>query len=413
MSVAARLKNLEKAASSTFTERISLAQIRSDLAKSGKKTLELYGADVLEWGHDNKALTEVLIESEKSGYGGHYAQHTNALAEFKKSAAEFQKRYRNVECTPDDIVPVPGIANGWNVIHFCLLDPGDEMLAIGPAHYFWGPSSYLHFYRAKPVSSASDEDNDWEPDIDDLRSKITNKTKAIVVDHPNNPTGAVYSEKAMKGIVDLAGEHGLPVISDEIYDLVLYDETKAPSAATFARDVPVVTMYSTSKFLMKPGWRLGYICLHDPKQKISGFRKTMGIVSASYGHGTSSLATVIMAAGVKAFEGPFEAGKNMVRKLQKSRDFTFKRVNEIDGVSCTKSRATMYAFPRVDTIGKKWKTEEEFVAHLVREEGLLFVPGSFFGDMGKGHFRTLFLPSVQILEDAYNRLESFLRRHSS
>ena len=408
MSVTQRLKNVQRPQSSSFASRFGLEELKQRHAKRGKRVFELYGADVLEWGHDNEHLSQVMLESEKAGYGGHYAQHTNVVKEFKNAVADFQKNVRKVDSAPEDIVPVAGIANGWSIIHFCLLDPGSEMLGIGPAHYFWGPSSYLGYYQAEAVCSKSD--GDWEPDLDDLRSKLNPRTKAIVLDHPNNPTGTIYSEKALKGIINIAGEHDIPVISDEIYDLVVFDGLEnVGSLASKAGDVPVITMYSTSKFLMKPGWRLGYMCFHDPEGKITEFKKTVDMVANTYGHGTASVSTLVMAAGVRAFKGPFGEGKKMMKKIQRSRDYTFKRLNEIEGLSCTKSRATMYAFPRVNEIGRKWKDDEEFVAEMMKREGVLFVPGSFFGDVGRGHFRTLLLPSVEILQLVYDRLENFMK----
>jgi alanine-synthesizing transaminase len=395
-----------------FKGRIGYNAILQELNTKGKRVIELYGANVADWGHINKTFTEFEIEAAKEKWGCTYASATNAMVQLRESIASFEKHMRRVDCSPQDIIPYPGIAGAWNTVHNALLDPGDEVVCPAPAHYFWGPASYMSFFGARAVSSGCDEKNDWQPNLEDLRGRINDKTKAIVLDHPTNPTGAIYSEKVLKGIVNLAGEFDLCILADEIYDLVLYDGLdSALSVASLARDVPVITMYSTSKFLMKPGWRLGYVNFHDPNGKMEEMRRVVNLLSETYGYGSRNLATLIMGAGIKAFKGPFDESKEMLKKLQQSREYTFKRLNEISGVSCNKAKATLYSFPRIDAIGKVWKTDEEFVLSLLREEAVFFVPGSFFGDAGFGHFRTLLMPEVRILEEAYNRLERFLAKH--
>jgi aspartate/methionine/tyrosine aminotransferase len=408
---ASKWKGITEYHVNTFKTRIGYATIISELKKKGRKVYELFGANIGDWDHVNKAFTDIEIQAAKEEWGRHYESGTNLMEELKNSMAYFEKHFRNVECLPQDIIPIPGIAGGWKIIHDALLEPGSEVVCIAPAHYFWGPASYLHFYGAKAIASKCDEKNEWQPDLEDLRAKINKKTVAIVLDHPNNPTGAIYKEKALKGICEIAGEFDLPIISDEIYDLVLYDGERTKSMASIADDVPVITMYSTSKFFMKPGWRIGYMNFHDPEGKLAELRRVVDLLARTYGHVGRCIPTLIMAIGSKAFKGPFAESTEMMKKLEQRRNFSFKRLNEIEGVSCYKAKATLYLFPKVEAIGRTWKTDDDFITSLLKEEGILFVPGYFFGDLGVGHFRTLLLPPMDVLEEVYNRLERFLVRH--
>jgi len=395
-----------------FLRHIGFEHIKEKFCKSGRKVYALHGADVLEWGHSNDALTQMLGEVSSEGWGGHYSETTDLIVQLKQSIAFFERAMRGIECSPEDIIPVPGVAGAWNILHYTLLDPGDEMLCIQPAHYFWGPASYLHHYSAKAVGALTNESEAWEPDTEDLRSKISTKTKAIVIVYPNNPTGAVYSNGALRRILDIAGEHDLLVIADEIYGLVSYDGLEVKSVAAKSPETPVVTMYSMSKFFMKPGWRLGFIHMCDPRGKLGEFRRVLETVASTYGYGIKALSTVMLAAGAKAFRGPYDASREFVKRLEARRDFTFKRLNEIEGIRCTKPKASLYAFPRIEAVGKGWDSEEQFLTELLNEEGVVFSPGSLFGPQGAGHFRTLILPEIEVLEEVYSRLERFMEKHS-
>lgn len=405
-----RLRGISQ--SPNFLRRVGFRAVKDRFEKAGRKAYALCGGNVLTWGHSNDALTQILTEIAASGWGGHYAGQTNFVQELKESIAYFEKDVRKIDCSPEDVIPVPGVGGGWHLLHYCLLDPGDEILCVHPAHYMWNPASYLSYYGAKAVTSRTHESDGWEPDLEDLRSKISSKTKAIVMVHPNNPTSAVHTDKVLENILAMAGEHELMVIADEIYMLINYDRREVRSLVSMASDIPVVTMYSTSKFFLKPGWRLGFIHIHDPKDKVKEFKTILKTVGNTYGHGTHLLSTVMLAAGARAFRGPYETERKFVAKLEPRRDYTFKRLNEIEGIKCTKPRAGLYAFPRVEGIGKKWVNDEEFLVSLLEEEGIVFLPGSFFGPQGFGHFRTLLLPDIEILEEVYSRLERFMKRHS-
>ncbi len=393
-----------------FLDRIGFDSIASKITKSGKKPVKVYGADVLDWGHKSDEITNVLAGIVKEGWGGHYLAHTSFMPELKKAFADFERESRDIDCEPQDIIPVSGIGPGWNLLHYALLEPNDEMLCVQPAHYFWNPATQLQLYGGRAVGANSFEEEDWRPDIEDLRRKVTRRTKAIVMVHPNNPTGTVYTEKTLRSVLDVAGENGLAVISDEIYDLITYDDVKSKSAAAISGDVPVITTYSTSKFFMNPGWRIGFLHIHDPAGKMKEYSTTLKRVSGTYGNSQNTIPTFLAAAAARVFRGPFSFKKPFLSKLRKSRDATYRWLNSIEGISCTKPQGSIYAFPRVDGIGSRWRSSEDFLTDFAKAEGVAFVPGSYFGSQGEGHFRTLLLPKVSVLDDVYERLETFMRK---
>lgn len=408
---------------SAFDAKIK--KVIADLERAGTKWYRIMGADVPLTGHRNYAATNTLIQVVKEGWD-YYPGETNCRYDFKEAVTIFQKRHRNVDYCPEDIIPVPGVASGWQLIHNVILESGDEIVALEPAHYMWGPVSYMYYLGAKIVQVPTIEENGWEPDYEKLRACVTQKTKAIVIDHPNNPTGHIYSAKARRAVVDIAGEYRVPVISDELYGLITFDGNEAPSMASVSDDVPVIVLTSFSKSFMKPGWRIGYIAFHDPHGKIAEAKKVCTKLAETYGHATTCIPLPIMVAATrvltsmiavsdeiseaKSIKAPMDESRQMIKKLQKQRDYSFKRINEIDGVTVVKPQASLYMFPRVEAIGKTWKITEDFILDLLTEKQVGFLSGPRFGDSGAGHFRTMFLNKVETLEEVYNRLEAFIKQ---
>jgi aspartate/methionine/tyrosine aminotransferase len=250
------------------------------------------------------------------------------------------------------------------------------------------------------------EEDRWQPDVDDLRKKITKKTRAIVITNPNNPTGALYGKKIVKQMLDIAGEHNLLVVSDEIYDRLAYSEDFA-STAHLATDIPVVGLNGFSKAYSMTGWRLGYVYfkaegsqLEDVKQSI--LKECRIRLCAN---------TPVQKAGVAALQGPEDHIKLMVEKLKQRRDYAWKRLNEISGLSCTKPEGAFYAFPKIHDVGSRWKTDLDFVVKLLKATGVLLVQGSGFDPVyGVGHARLVFLPPINELEQAFNLIEQFMKK---
>ncbi len=390
----------------------ALTQAKAEAKNKGIELISFDEGDPVIFDHLNRELNQHLIDAINDGwYMYPYEILSDWRPELRRNIATFEEKHRGAKYVPEDIILGPGVAGCFNTLHYALLDAGDEVVVVSPAHYSTGPSSYWHQFDAKSVTSNAFEEEGWAPDIDDLRAKITNKTKAITVVNPNNPTGAIYDKKALKQIIDVAGEHDLVMISDEIYGMITFDGIEATPTASVAGDVPVLALGGVSKFFMRTGWRLGYICFHDPEGRMSELQSVMTKVAGLYGHMTESIPLPIIVACAKTFQGTIDSGQQFTKVMETRRDLTMKRISEINGITCVSPKGALYSFPRVDSIGTKWKTDREFILHLMRDEGVDAIPGSNYGPAGEGHFRTLLLPSEKTLNEAFDRLARFMNKH--
>ena len=266
--------------------------------------------------------------------------------------------------------------------------------------------SYAKFFGGKPVTYETVEEEGWQPNIDDLREKISEKTRALVIINPNNPCGALYEEKVVKQLLDIAGEHDLLVLSDEIYDQISYTE-KFVSTASLAKDVPVVGLNGFSKVYLMTGWRLGYVYFYDPHDQLSELAQSIEKECRI----RLCANTPVQKAGIAALNGSQDHIKDLVERLRQRRDYSWKRLNEIEGISCAKPQGAFYVFPKIQAVGSKWKTDMEFALDLLRETGVLLVHGSGFDSIyGAGHVRGVFLPPIETLEQALNEVERFMKK---
>lgn len=279
-----------------------------------------------------------------------------------------------------------------------IVEEGDEVLLPGP--YYPPYASYVRLRGGIPVEFAVDLDNST-PDIDDIRSKITPKTVAICLISPNNPTGAVFNEKSLKQLVDIANEHNLYVLCDEIYDQIVYDE-KFVGIGKVAGDSPIIILNGFSKVNLMTGWRLGYLAFNK-SSKLDAHKENL-----------PKLARVRIAsnlpfqhAAVASLQGPQGYISEFVSELKKRRDFVVKRLNSIPGLSCPNPKGAFYAFPKIEH--NKYSSDEEFVLKLLESKGVLTVHGSGFGKKyGSNHFRLVFLPNIETLDSALDKIEEFM-----
>jgi aspartate/methionine/tyrosine aminotransferase len=285
-----------------------------------------------------------------------------------------------------------------------LVDPGDEILFPGPTYPPY--ISYAKFFGGAPVAYETIEEEGWQPNVDDLRSKVSKKTCALVITNPNNPTGAVFGKKVVKQMLDIAAENDLLVISDEIYDRLTFTDDFA-STARLAKDIPVVGLNGFSKVYRMTGYRLGYVYfkaqgnqLNELKQAIE--KECRIRICAN---------TPVQKAGVAALNGPQNEVQDYVAKLKQRSEYSWKRLNEIEGISCAKPEGAFYVFPKIHDVGSQWKTDLDFVLHLLKETGVLTVNGSGFDPIyGAGHFRAVTLPPIETQEEAFNELERFMKK---
>jgi alanine-synthesizing transaminase len=373
------------------------------LAKTGRKIYYLNIGDPVAFDFDTPGhIKQALFEAVKSGANAYSA--SEGLLELREAISEKEKRLNGVNISADDVVVTSGISEGIQMVMAALVDAGDEVLLPGPTYPPY--ISYAKFFGGKPVTYETVEERGWQPNIEDLKRKISNRTRAIVVINPNNPCGALYDEKTLGQILDLAAEHGVPVISDEIYDQLIF-EKKFVSTASLAKDVPVIGMNGFSKAYLMTGWRLGYIYFYSPRGELRELKECVEKEARI----RLCANTPVQKAGVAALRGPQDHIREMVFKLRARRDYAWKRLNEIKGISCTKPDAAFYVFPKIHGVGSRWKTDLEFVLELLKETGVLFVHGSGFCPIyGAGHVRGVFLPPIETLEEAFNLLESFMKK---
>jgi alanine-synthesizing transaminase len=373
------------------------------LEKEGRKIVYLNIGDPCKFDFDTprhvkKALAKAVDE------GDNWYAPSEGLPELREAITEKEWKINGVKIQANDVIVTQGISEGIQLLMAAIVEVGDEILVPGPTYSPY--SSYVKFFGGKAVSYETVERNGWQPNIDDLRKKITAKTRAVLVINPNNPTGALYDEKVLKEILDWAGEHNLLVISDEIYDRIVFREGFV-SMSHIAKDVPVVGMNGFSKTYLMTGWRLGYMYFHDSDGKLSELKECVEKETRV----RLSANTPVQKAGVAALQGPQTHIEEMVSKLRKRRDYAWKRLNQIKGVSCAKPEGAFYVFPRVEDVGKLWKTDAEFARQLLEETGVLIVHGSGFDPTyGAGHFRSVILPPIETLEVAFDHLEEFVSK---
>jgi alanine-synthesizing transaminase len=376
------------------------------VAKTGKKIYYLNIGDPNAFDFDTPPhIKEALIKAVESGGTANAYSPSEGLQELREAISQKEKRVNDVAISPEDIIVTSGISEGIEMVMAALISPGDEILLPGPTYPPY--ISYARFFDGKPVTYKTNEKNGWQPDIDDLRKKISNKTRAITIINPNNPCGALYESKVIKEILDLAGEHDLTVLSDEIYDQIVFGK-KFVSTAHLAKDIPVIGLNGFSKAYLMTGWRLGYLYFHNPQGRLKELKDCVEKEARI----RLCANTPVQKAGVAALNGPQDHLKTTVEKIKQRSNFAWKRLNEIDGISCAKPEAAFYVFPSIHGVGSKWKTDMDFTLSLLRETGVLFVHGSGFDPVyGAGHVRGVVLPPLDTLEKAINEIEGFMRRN--
>ena len=331
-----------------------------------------------------------------------YYAESEGLPELRKAIVEKESQ-KGFPVADSDVLVTNGVSEGLDMTLASIVDPGTEVLMPGP--YYPPYASYVKFYGGKPIEFKLYEDG--RPDVEDVASKINSKSRAICIISPNNPTGEVFDRKALQQLIDIATEHNLYVICDEIYDNIVFDE-QFTSIGRVASDAPVVLLNGFSKGYLMTGWRCGYICLNSDSRKLDGLRENLPKLARV--RISSNLPVQI--AAIQALRGPQDHIIEMVQKLRKRRDYVVKRLNSINGISCKLPRGAFYVFPKIE-LEHRWKDDREFVLDLLDSTGVLTVQGSGFGrEFGAGHFRIVYLPPENVLEEAMDKIESFVSRSS-
>jgi len=367
-----------------------------NVEKKGKHVVYLNIGDPVQFGFqppDN--VKEAYIQAIKQGKN--YYAPSEGLSELRNLIAK-KENDKGLSVTAEDILVTNGISEGLDMVISSVVEEGDEVLLPGP--YYPPYASYVRLRGGKPVEFVVDLNNST-PDIADIRSKITSKTVAICLISPNNPTGVVFNEKALKELVDVANQHNLYIICDEIYDQIVFDE-KFVGIGKVASDSPVILLNGFSKVNLMTGWRIGYIAFNNSSQ-LESIRENL-----------PKLARVricsnmpVQYAAIESLRGPQDYISHFVSELKKRRDLVIKRLNSIPGLSCPNPKGAFYAFPKIEH--NKFDSDKEFVMELLNSQGVLTVHGSGFGKKyGSEHFRLVFLPDLETLDSALDKIEAFM-----
>ena len=342
------------------------------------------------------------LEGQSNGYSPAYG-----ISELRSSIANNESNKSNAgwSCDPDDVYVCHGVTEALQIIFATFLNEGDEVLAPGP-HY---PPymAYPQLFGGKTIEYRLDPTNGWKIDFDDLKSKMNDRVKLLVLINPNNPTGNVISKEEISEIINLASEwDNCTIISDEIYDRLNFNGDHY-STASLSSTVPVITLNGVSKVYYAPGWRIGYMALHDPVSKLNDIKdglerllrsRLCASTPAQYGY-------------IAGLEGNDDWMKSYSSDLKNRNEHCVELIENIEGLSVEKPQGAFYMFIKLTE--DHWKDrDKEFVLNLLENKHVLTVHGSGFSSQyGKDHFRIVFLPSKDILSDAFNRIDEFLKDH--
>ena len=327
----------------------------------------------------------------------------NGLFSSRKAIMQYAQLKGIPNVTVDDIYTGNGVSELINLCMSALLDNGDEILIPSPDYPLW--TACANLAGGKAVHYICDEQSDWNPDMEDIKRKITDKTKAIVIINPNNPTGALYPREILQQIVDVAREHQLIIFSDEIYDRLVMDDEKHISIASMAPDLFCVTYSGLSKSHMIAGFRIGWMILSGNKR-----------IAKDYIEGIKMLSNMRLCSNVPAQSivqtalGGHQSVNDYVvpgGRLYEQREFIYNALTDIPGITCVKPKAAFYMFPKIDIEKFNITDDEKFALDLLRDKKILLIHGGGFNWKQPDHFRVVYLPRIEVLKEAARKIADF------
>jgi aspartate/methionine/tyrosine aminotransferase len=368
------------------------------LAKA--KALEKQGKDIvhLEIGEPDfdtpKNIKEAAVKALYAGYT-HYVPAAG-IPELREAIAEYVSRTRKIEVDPDEVVVTPGAKPIMFFSILACVNPGDEVLYPNPGFPIY--ESMINFVGAKPVPIPLKEEKDFRLDPEYVKEKINKKTKMIILNSPENPTGGVLTREDLEAIADcIAGKDDVLVLSDEIYSRIIYEGSHESIASLPSMKEKTIILDGFSKTYAMTGWRLGYgVMRKDLAQKIAQLMINSNSCTCAF----------IQMAGVEALKGPQDEPKRMVSEFKRRREVIVSGLNEIKGITCKKPHGAFYVFPNITGTGMK---SREFSDYLLNKASVAVLPGTSFGEYGEGYLRISFANSVENLKKALNRISEALR----
>ncbi len=393
-----------KLANVLYDVRGPIVDAAKQMEDEGQKIIKLNIGNLAPFGFDApEEIQQDMIRNLPNSAG--YSDSKGIFAA-RKAVMHYTQQQGVVGVTLEDIYLGNGASELIVMAANALLDNGDELLVPSPDYPLWTAATSLS--GGTPVHYRCDEDNGWQPDLADMRAKITPRTKGIVVINPNNPTGVLYSDELLQGIVALAREFGLVLLADEVYDKVLYDGVTHTAMASLSTDVLTLTFNSLSKAYRSCGYRAGWMVLSGPKEIAKDFIEGLNMLAnlklGSNVPGQWAIQTAL---------GGYQSIKDLVKeggRLRRQRDLAYELITQIPGVSCIKPQAALYMFPKLDPVMYPIADDREFFMQVLRETRVMLVQGSGFNYPDNQHFRIVFLPHEDDLREAINRLAKFLEQ---
>ena len=396
------IRKSDKLANVCYDIRGPIMDRARKMEDEGQKIIKLNIGNMAPFGFDApEEIQQDMVRNLPNSAG--YSDSKGIFAARKAVMHETQKQgIKGV--TLDDIYLGNGASELIVMATNALLNDDDEMLVPAPDYPLW--TAAVSLSGGKPVHYQCDEANGWMPSLDDIRAKITPRTKGIVVINPNNPTGALYSDELLKGIVAIAREHGLVILADEVYDKVLYDGVGHTLIATLSGDVLTLTFNSLSKAYRSCGYRAGWMVVTGDKKAARDYIEGLNMLS-----NMRLCPNVPGQYAVQTALGGYQSIDDLVAeggRLRRQRDLAYELITAIPGVSCVKPKAALYMFPRLDPTIYPIKDDKLFFLELLEETKVMLVQGSGFNYPDNQHFRIVFLPHEDDLREAINRIARFL-----
>jgi alanine-synthesizing transaminase len=402
------LKTIRKSAKLSnvlYDVRGPIVDAARQMEEEGQKIIKLNIGNLAPFGFDApEEIQQDMIRNLPNSAG--YSDSKGIFAA-RKAVMHYSQQQGVVGVNLDDIYLGNGASDLISMATNALLDDGDELLVPAPDYPLWTAAASLS--GGKPVHYLCDEDNGWMPNLADLRSKITARTRGLVVINPNNPTGALYSDDMLRGLVEIAREYNLVLMADEVYDKVLYDGARHTAIASLSTDVLTLTFNSLSKAYRACGYRAGWMVVSGDKacakDYIEGLNMLANIKLGSNVPGQWAIQTAL---------GGYQSINDLIKeggRLRRQRDLAFELITAIPGVTCVKPHAALYMFPRLDPVMYPIADDRQFFMEVLRATRVMLVQGTGFNWPKPDHFRIVFLPHEDDLREAIGRLARFLETY--
>ncbi len=399
------IKQSDKLANVNYAIRGPVLDAAYALEAQGETVLKLNIGNPGVFGFNmNQNVVDTIAQNILGTNGGQSYSHSKGIIEARETIANYHQKAGIKGVTADDIFMGNGASELITMSMQGLVNPGDEVLVPAPDYPLWTAS--VNLAGGTAVHYLCDEDDDWNPNIADMSAKINEKTKAIVIINPNNPTGAVYSKEVLEQIVELARKNSLIIYSDEIYDRILYGEAVHIPIATLSEDVPTFTFNGISKTHLACGIRGGWLVVSGDKSQMQDYID--GLTTLSSMRLCSNVPAQYACKAALEEDHDYERLRISGGRLYEQATKAAKALNEIDGISCVPAKGALYLFPKIDAEKFNITNDQQFMLDFLMEKKVLLVNGTGFNWATPDHFRVVILPNEDELLDAIERLKDFL-----